>query len=46
MAHFAAEVGLVDGIMLSIRQQCDSSQSVFDEESHWTESDYAYNLWE
>ena len=39
-AHVAARVGLVDGIILAIRQQCDSSHPALDEESHDSWSDF------
>jgi hypothetical protein len=40
-AQVNAHVALVDGIMLAIRQQCDSSQSPLTENSCYTWSDYA-----
>lgn len=41
-AHVAAKVGLVDGIILAIRQQCDSSHPALDEESHGSWSDFEH----
>jgi hypothetical protein len=40
-AQLDAHVALVDGIILAIREQCDSSQSPLTEKSDWSWSQYA-----
>lgn len=41
-AHIAARIGLVDGIILAIRQRCESSHPALDEESHDSWSDFEH----